>query len=750
MNSHKPINLFEEELKQALSSPNMSAEFKASLRSKISRPYIIFRRKTTSRRWMYALAPVILILVLVFAIGPGNVWAQIQQMLGFLPGHGLVDPTKPLRVLAEPVSQSQDKITIDVVKALLTMSETKIDYRIFGLGKVNFGEEADPKCNEQPRLVLPDGTVLSKEGSAFPPIPAEVNQAKLVFPCIPGTVAETTPGGWQLELAFIPTEVTEELLAVEFIPQPALSITSASEEEPAEPKATVRMGLGTAIETADGYILSGYLDSEQKSSYLAVDPKITDANNQIVQTTCPDELTQLAQQEPLLGKANVFALAFKSQSLQFPLTVTWNYYPISYLTPETAPAQTFDAGKNPQPGQVWQPNLAIDIEGVALTLKEITAERGNTYRFTFDGPGNLAGVSVEMPDYESLGSGGGTGGYPAPEGSKEAHASITFSELPTGKLTFFVTGVSLYDSAVSLSQAWEPATPHAQLPTQTASTGVCMVGSKGSEIAAFEIFGEEVFALGHAKIPGSENWSTTLLSNKGASPNSAFSTQTYAKFTRDGKQVIHPTQDNGRYVLQFFDIASSQTTSIPVTSADISLSPDGKYVAMTLTDDMVHYPAYYEFGTGLVKPISADEYVSIAGWSPDSQTVYYTARYMEGQAWKVIAYSMETGERQTLFDIVNGTIKLLYPRISPDGKWLSYRGTDNSSVWLMNLATQEKRLLMDGSNARSAIWLDDARLAMNLTDENGEFHLVIADINDCRMFRVDGIQTELMDVTLVR
>lgn len=155
--------------------------------------------------------------------------------------------------------------------------------------------------------------------------------------------------------------MTEELLAVEFIPQPALSITSASEEEPAEPKATVRMGLGTAIETADGYILSGYLDSEQKSSYLAVDPKITDANNQIVQTTCPDELTQLAQQEPLLGKANVFALAFKSQSLQFPLTVTWNYYPISYLTPETAPAQTFDAGKTRSPGRygspIWQLTL---------------------------------------------------------------------------------------------------------------------------------------------------------------------------------------------------------------------------------------------------------------------------------------------------------------------------------------------------------------------------------------------------------
>ena len=748
MNSHKPINFFEEELKQALSSASMPAEFNASLRSKISQPHTTFRKKNTSRRWMYALAPVMLILALVFAIGPRNVWAQIQQMFGFLPGHGLVDPTKPLRVLAEPVSQSQDKITIDVVKALLTSTETKIDYRIFGLGKVNFGEEADSTCGEQPRLVLPDGTVLSKEGSAFPPIPGEVNQATLVFPCIPGTVVATTPSDWQLALAFIPTELTEELLAVEFIPQPALSVTG--EEEAAEPEATVRMGLGTAIETADGYILSGYLDAEQESSYLAIDPKITDANNQIVQTTCPGELTQLAQQEPLLGKANIFALAFKNQGLQFPLTVTWDYYPISYRRLETAPAQSFDAGEDPQPGQVWQPNLAIDIEGVALTLKEIAVERGNAYRFTFDVPGNVAGVSVEMPDYETFGGGGGSGGYPSQEGNKEAHASIAFSELPTGKLTFYITGVALYDNAISLSQSWTPATPHAQPPAQTTSADTCMIGSKSSEIAALETFGDEVFVLGYAKISDSDNWSTTLLSNKGASPNSAFSAQSYAHFTRDGKQVIHPTQENGRYVLQYFDIATSQTTSIPVSSADISLSPDGKYIALTLMDDMVLYPAYYEFETGLVKPISADEYVSIAGWSPDSQTIYYTARYIEGMAWKVIAYSMATGERQTLFDIVNGTIKLLYPRISPDGKWLSYRGTDNSSIWLMNLVTQEKRLLMDSSNARSAIWLDDARLAINLTDENGEYHFVIADINDCSMFRVDGIQTELMDATLVK
>lgn len=750
---------FEKEIVRSFAAPNASETLKNQLKAAIKpEPQPGFRKPLSQRKpktrlslgWSLTAALSLVALVVIFAVGPGKVWAQIQKTFAFLPGFGLVEQGTSLRTIARPVSQSRENITIDVVNALLTSTETKIDYRVFGLGKANFGAETDPNCREQPKLVLPDGSELVKQGNSFPPVPAEVDKAVLVIPCIPGTITETTPGNWQFDLTFSAAENPEELLAVEFIPQPILSVTSASEDDPAEPEALVRMGLGTAIETADGYILTGYLDSEYQSSYLAIDPKITDAKGQIVQTTYPAELMQLAQKEPLLGKADIFALAFKNRNLQFPLTVTWDYYPITEHRLESAPAQSFDAGENPQPGLVWNPNLSIDVDGITLNLKEIAVERDNSYRFTFEGPGNLAGVSVEMPDYDSFGGGGGASGYPNPDGSKEAHASIAFANLPTGRLSFHVTGVSLYADAVSLSQTWEPSSHFAQPPAQATSAGTCMVGSMSSDIATLETFEEELHVLAYAPIPGTDQWSTTLLSNKGASPNSAFTASNIAWFTRDGKQIMLPARENDSYALQFFDIASSQTTSIPVGGSDISLSPDGKYLAMTLMDDMVLYPAYYEFETGLVKPISADEYVSIAGWSPDSQTVYYTARYTEGLAWKVIAYSFETGEKQKVFDITNGTIKLLYPRVSPDGKWLSYRGTDNSSVWLMNLETQENRLLMDGSNARSVIWLDDARLAVSLTDENGSYHLVVVDINDCGISRVDGIQTEIVDAILVK
>jgi len=744
---------FENEIINSFAAPNASERLKSQLKAQIemqpnAKPSFHKPRPRFSFGWGIALASTLLVLIVVLTVGPGKVWAQIHKSLGFLPGFGLVEENTSIRTISEPVSQSQDGITIDVVNALLTNKETKIDYRVFGLGKANFGEEGDPTCFEPAQLILPDGTVLTRDSNTFPAIPADVEKATLILPCIAGTRGETTPVNWQFELTFIPAENPQELLAVEFIPQPIVSL-SESELTLQDESADVNMGLGMAIETADGYILTGYLDSQNPFSYLAIDPVITDADQQIVQTTYPSEFMQLAQEEPLAGKADIFALTFKNQGLNFPLTVSWDYYPITRHTIENAPVQTFNVGDNPQVGQSWQPNLVFEIDGVSITLKEIALERNNAYRFTFEGPGNLETVSVEMPDHSSIGGGGGTSGYPSAEGTKEAESSISFTDLPTGELKFYVTAISVYEEAVRLTQSWQPSQAHAQSQAQPGSD-VCLVGSQSSQINALPTFAEELLVLGYAQIPGTSDWETRLLSSTALTPNDVFRAANRSSFSLDGKQIIYPGEQNGKYVLEVFDIATSRITAIPYSSSDFQFSPDGKYILMSLTDSMVLYPALYNVEMQTLVPISADEYVDIVGWAPDSKTAYFAVRYTEGLAWKFMAYSVETGKTEALFDITNGTIKLLYPRVSPDGKWLSYRGSDNSTIWLMNLETRETRKLMDASNVRAAIWLDATHLAMNLTDETGTYHLLVADINSCKLMRVEGIQTEVMDVTLAK
>ena len=744
---------FENEIINSFAAPNASERLKNQLKAQIemqpkAKSFFHKPRSRFSFGWGLTLASSLLVLIVVLAVGPGKVWAQIQKSLGFLPGFGLVEENTIIRTIAQPLSLTQDGITIDVVNALLTNSETKIDYRVFGLGKANFGEEGDPTCFEPVQMILPDGTVLTRDGNTFPAIPAEVEKATLIFPCIAGTVVETTPVNWQFELTFIPAENPQELLTVEFIPQPIVSL-SDSEQAPQVESPDVNMGLGMAIETTDGYILTGYLDSQKPSSYLAIDPVITDANQHIVQTTYPSEFMQLAQEEPLAGKADIFALAFKNQDLTFPLTVSWDYYPITRHVIKNAPVQTYNVGEHPQVGQSWQPNLVFEIDGISITLKEIALERNNAYRFTFEGPGNLETVSVEMPDYPSMGGGGGASGYPSAEGTKEAESSISFTTLPTSELKFYITAISVYEEPVHLMQSWQPSQDHAQSQSQPASE-VCLVGSQSNQIKALPTFAEELLVLGYTQIPGTSDWETRLLSSTSLTSNDAFRAANRSSFSLDGKQIIYPGEQNGKYVLEVFDIATSQITTLPYSSSDFQFSPDGKYILMSLTDSMVLYPALYNVETQTLLPISADEYVDIIGWAPDSKTAYFAVRYMEGLAWKFMVYSLETGKTKALFNITNGTIKLLYPRLSPDGKWLSYRGSDNSTLWLMNLETQETRKLMDASNVRAAIWLDETHLAMNLTDETGAYHLLIADINSCELMRVEGIQTEVMDVTLAK
>ena len=42
----------------------------------------------------------------VLIIGPQRVAAEVQKLLGYIPGFGIVEQNAALRVLAEPVTQS--------------------------------------------------------------------------------------------------------------------------------------------------------------------------------------------------------------------------------------------------------------------------------------------------------------------------------------------------------------------------------------------------------------------------------------------------------------------------------------------------------------------------------------------------------------------------------------------------------------------------------------------------------------------
>ncbi len=176
---------FEETVRAAVDLPAPSDEFIQHLWARIARAAPATRPTRTSgvsrTPFRYAWIGVGIVLaalvITTLILGPMRVYAAIRGLLGYIPGVGIVDQSAPIRVLAEPVSQTRDGITITVTSATLTSDRTHLEYRIFGVPRSAYPDSEDVHgCFESDYLLLPDGTKLERMQD-YPPVPADVSQA---------------------------------------------------------------------------------------------------------------------------------------------------------------------------------------------------------------------------------------------------------------------------------------------------------------------------------------------------------------------------------------------------------------------------------------------------------------------------------------------------------------------------------------------------------------------------------------------
>lgn len=85
--------------------------------------------------------PLAAVLLALFALLVlSGVAYAVGNMLGYIPGVGIVDQRTPIRVLAKPVSQTRDGITLTVEQAILTADKTVVVFKVEGIPS-----EARPK-----------------------------------------------------------------------------------------------------------------------------------------------------------------------------------------------------------------------------------------------------------------------------------------------------------------------------------------------------------------------------------------------------------------------------------------------------------------------------------------------------------------------------------------------------------------------------------------------------------------------------
>jgi sugar lactone lactonase YvrE len=732
---------FEEDIRLAFDAPAVRPEFVNTLHREIMRRAQSKKSPTRSPKrlrpaWSITLAILTLLTAVVLIVGPQRVYAAVVRLFGYIPGVGIVDESSPIRVLAEPVSVTRDGITITVSSATLTGNQTHIDYRIFGVpGSAYPRKESEAGCRPAEYLRLPDNSVLERENNSLAPMPADVNQAVFVIPCIANTLPGSLPENWELPLRFVPAPADLTVMPV-YEQATATPVPTEEAQVPTDEAVTVEK----VIETEDGYILIGQFQPASASNQWVQTSgmALTDAEGRNVPYTFPNDVSDTI---PMNG----WAAQFKHAGLSYPLTISFSGVDLLGTSTDNAVEFSFDAGPNPQPGDEWVLDRDFELAGYPIRLRSIMANSQNSYSFRFKADPRIYSVAVEILDHPANGGGGGGGGM----NSGEFSNSLSYAQFPTGILTVRISKPVLVGDAHTWQGQWSPEVPHSSASAQpTSQPGLCLTLdalAQAAPVPADMAGGKAIF---YEALQDREGWGLVQYNLDGTQRQVLAANANGGMYSTDGTRMAYPT-DGGIHIL---DLAtqSESVLNLDIGSFDLHWSPDGSRITFVgLSDTIINSAFIVDTSTGETRQISEWSYELIAGWSPDGTQLYYAVPFTGGAAWKIYRYNLNDGQTQELFTIENATAKALEPRISPDGQWIAYRGHDNSSVYLIRSDGSDERLVVENGSANGLAWTASGWLGVSLHDYQSEqTTLALIDPETCTIYRTTGLSGQLEDLYL--
>jgi hypothetical protein len=408
------------------------------------------------------LAILIALLILLTLSGVGY---ALGRAFGYIPGVGLVDQSAPVRILAEPVTDVQDGISISVSKVVADSMRTYISYGVDGIPPA---ENGLPACLSVPELHLPDGSklemlsgsggiALANKGNSmsykteyeYASIPVGTDQVIFVLPC-------TFPDERGLQNLEVPLNLVQAPSGFA-TPVSVLAITPESLQNKSG------LSLENVLELSDSYILIGkftdrgdlpgplVISTSSDTDYL---PHIEDADGNPVLFKAREDV----RPEPEWDVAYHWAYEIP-KPVQGPLKLTVDRVNIR----EHSEAQfQFDTGDKPQLMQKWDLNLPIQLGKRDIFMESVTY-LGNGYAFQASSEnlpeGNdpliyftessLPSAQVDQVDSTNTAVGGKT---------IFTTTITTLSAAPTGKLTVLLAWDEEIPVNGSWSLTWAPST----------------------------------------------------------------------------------------------------------------------------------------------------------------------------------------------------------------------------------------------------------------------------------------------------
>ncbi|NOH02712.1 MAG: DUF4179 domain-containing protein [Chloroflexi bacterium] len=412
-------------------------------------------------RLAWGLALLVLAASIAFALSSPEVVNALRRLFGYIPGMGVIDQSAPLRVLAEPVSQTRDGITITVKEAVISSDKTIVKFALDGIPSDKLSPINEVVCPQRPTLRLPDGTLLKLTGGegnvlaptyemrlVYEPIPADIHDATLLIPCIERAASGVLPEDWELPLHFVSAPPDMAVMSVmEVTPAPA-SETGTAENNP--------LRITKVIDLGDSYILTGEFQAPPPSGQSdsgVYGLRITDGNGQEVRFEgFPQDI---GMPTPTSPTAETWSVKFNKDFVP-PVHITYTkQYILADPSPETVEFE-FDTGENPHEGQIWQLNKEFLLAGRTFTLVSVGA-LPDSYEFNFASTDNsIYRVDVVIDGHPPDIMGGGMdAGMVGASGSWSVSAG-PYRELPKGKLKVILSHPWFIGEIKNWTIDWQP------------------------------------------------------------------------------------------------------------------------------------------------------------------------------------------------------------------------------------------------------------------------------------------------------
>lgn len=677
--------------------------------------------KYTKRKYsLFALAIAAALLIVLSNLS--GVASALRGLIGYIPGVGRVDQSAPLRVLAGPVTSEREGYTITIDSAVLDAAHTVLNYRVLG----QFPSWSDPMyqprmCMDPSFLRLPDGSTLiypsrtrstgggeSSWQDIFPALPAQVNQAVLVLPCLGELRAGEGPTDWEIPLAFAPAPPEMTVFPVveppvqQSTPLSTTSVPADSGTTVLTPTAGWQLTVDGAAALDEGIYLQAALHWEADSTFSEVEifpdaVHVYDAMDREVPAWTVDSAPSFSPAENRSLPLNLQTMTVSSPG---PARLV-----LDYVGVRTSPFAifSFDVGSSPQPGQKWAVNQELQIDGRSLRI--VSAEYVQTganepalLMLYLESDSGILSVIARDKDRQTAGSAG------SPAGENVPFRAGWYYEngFPEGQVTVEISSVVVRKEG-PWQVTWMPPAGTAQPAAQPRAAGVC----DDAEVQQLPVSDLPAGTGGRVLITESGENFDLFISNLDGSGRTAVGNGLIPDLSPDGKRLVFRGIQGGLYIVDV-DGGSPILLTSPVQDNVYHVwpkwSPDGQQIAFDrVIDHQSEIDVMNADGSGQRVMLASEGDESLLGWAPDGQQIIYRLTLPEHISVRV--FDIATGQQREAALLPLEGIQI---SLSPDAKrivFLSDRG-----LFLQAMDGSDPILLRSDSGMFSSpVWSPDGQ-----------------------------------------